>query len=185
MEKFNALNDEGLPIPFGYGDLFFRQPCEDAERLVIGPSADHVALIASLAQGFRTQSFSVLYVLLVSHAGHVPGRYQSPPFESFAALEQFLHGFRSFFEGDGRHHLSVAGSGEDLLVYDQHNVIFAYGRLEEFQRRIEARGFREQRFWFPAPHAHTYPAENAEQERELMAYLAWEWSPLQRADEWK
>ncbi|MFT5152589.1 MAG: hypothetical protein ACI841_002588 [Planctomycetota bacterium] len=184
--KFSALNDEGIPIPFEYGDLFFRQPCDGSERIVIGPTTDQIRLIRLLASHFTAESFWTLYVLLVSHGENLLGRYESPPIGQAADLATFLDTFGSFFEDDGRHHLWVAStSSPDLLVYDQHNVIFVYGDLDKFESVLLDGGFREQKFWFPTPHAHQYPAVHAETESKLLGHFDWKWSPLQKGDEWE
>jgi hypothetical protein len=63
-------------------------------------------------------------------------------------------------------------------------VIFAYGPLAGFRAILESRGFREQEFWFPAPHAHVYAPENDAEEERLMAEAEWRHSPLQPGDDW-
>ncbi len=182
MAKFSKLDDNDQP--FDYGDVFFREPCGDSERLVIGPSGNHIALLCEFARQFAGDKFSVLYVLLLSHAGNRPGRYESPVFETYSDLELFLWTFQTFFEQDGRHHVWVASaSSSDLLVYDQHNVMFAYGELDKFERELRELGFREQEFSFPVPHVHGYPPANANTEQELLSSLSWKWSPLREGDE--
>jgi hypothetical protein len=150
-EKFGCLESDEF-IPHEYGDEYFEQPCGDRHRLVVGPSGDHVDLLIELAGELQGSPWFVLYVLLVPRQGNrQQGRYQSEPFESMAALASFLQSFRAFFEGDGRHHVWVgSGANDGLLVYDQHNVIFAYGPLDRFKAVLHARGFRESEFWFPA-----------------------------------
>ena len=63
--------------------------------------------------------------------------------------------------------ISAADGDHGLLVYDQHNVIFAYGPLDDFKLILESRGFHEAEFWFPAPHAHSYLPENDDEEERL------------------
>jgi hypothetical protein len=173
--------------PHAYGNLYFEQPMEHGRRLVIGPSEDHVDLLIELAAEFQGNPWFVLYVLLIPRQGNrAPGRYQSEPFESHAALASFLQSFRAFFEGDGRHHVWVGSAANDgLLVYDQHNVIFAYGPLDRFKAMLQARGFRDCQFWFPCPHAHGYMPENDAEEERLMAEVGWKQFPLQPGDEWE
>jgi len=72
----------------------------------------------------------------------------------------------------------------DLLVYDQHNVIFAYGEIDRFQGVLKNRGYVEREFWFPTPHSYSFPPANTKYEDELMAYFPWRHSPLQPGDEW-
>ena len=185
--KFCHLDERGEHVPHDYGDVYFEEPCGPATRLVIGPSAGHVDLMTELAAELEGHPWFVLYVLLVPRlAKREPGRYQSEPFESHAALSAFLAAFRSFFEGDGRHHVWVGSAPNDgVLVYDQHNVIFAYGPLDRFRAILASRGFREQAFWFPAPHVHTFVPEHDAEEDRLMSKIGWRHYPLQPGDEWE
>lgn len=183
--KFCRVTDAGEHVPHDYGDRYFRQPCGDSQRLVIGPSTDQTDCLAELAAEFECSAYYVLYVLLLSHSNRQPGRYASPPFESIYDLRVFLSKFGDFFETDGRHHVWIAAADSpDLLVYDQHNVIFAYGGIDRFEGILNDRGFVVEEFWFPVPHSHSYPPEHASDEDELMAYCPWQHSPLQPGDEW-
>ncbi|MCP4542989.1 MAG: hypothetical protein GY832_38215, partial [Chloroflexi bacterium] len=151
----------------------------------IGPTSGQIALLCDLASVFPERKYYFLYVLLLSHADNRKGRYQSPPIESYQDLELFLWTFQTFFEQDGRHHIWVASvASDDLLVYDQHNVIFAYGNIDGFEERLRELGYEEKEFWFPVPHAHTYPAANVHQEQGVLEYYDWHWSELQEGDEW-
>lgn len=173
-------------VPHDYGNVFFEEPCGESTRLVIGPSTDQVDLLMDLAAELQGNPWYVLYVLLVPRQGNrKSGRYQSQPFASHAQLSAFLAAFRGYFEGDGRHHVWVGSAANDgFLVYDQHNVVFAYGPIDRFREILESRGFYEREFWFPSPHAHSYAPEHDGEEERLMAEIAWEHSPLQPGDEW-
>lgn len=184
--KFCRL-EGGRQVRHRYGDVYLEEPCADSTRLVIGPSRGHVGLLINLSAELRGQPWYVLYVLLVPRLQkRQPGRYQSPPFDSHAELAKFLRSFRGFFEGDGRHHLWVGSSANDgLLVYDQHDVIFAYGPIERFRAVLDGLGYRCSKFWFPAPHTHSYFPENDEEEDRLMSKVDWTYFPLRPGDEWE
>jgi len=183
--KFCRL-EGGDQVPHDYGNVYLEEPSGASTRLVIGPSAGHVELMTELAAELRGEPWFVLYVLLVPRLGNrEPGRYQSEPFGTHVELAAFLSAFRGFFEDDGRHHVWVGSAANDgVLVYDQHNVIFAYGPIERFRAILDARGFRERSFWFPAPHVHSYSPENDAEEERLMAEAEWTYSPLRPGDEW-
>ena len=183
--KFCHL-ERGEHIPHDYGNVYFEQPCGPSKRLVIGPSSNHIELMTELSAELSGCPWFVLYILLVPRQGNrEAGRYQSQPFDTHAELSTFLSSFRSYFEGDGRHHVWVGSAANDgLLVYDQHNVIFGYGLLDRFKSLLRSRGFRERDFWFPAPHAHSYAPENDVEEERLMAEVEWKQFPLQPGDEW-
>ena len=183
--KFGTLNSHGDPVTHDYGNIYFRQPCGDGERLVIGPTDKQVKLLDELAAGFPGQRYYILYILLLSHAGRSPGRYQSPLIESHDDLQLFIWTFQNFFEGDGRHHVWIASpDSPNLLVYDQHDVIFAYGDLDIFESILNNHHFENKEFWFPSPHAHGYDPANVNTENELMSYFEWQYFELQSGDEW-
>lgn len=183
--KFGKLSASGRPIPHDYGDVYFRQPCGDSERLVIGPTDKHIQLLDSLAKRFATENYYILYVLLVSHSGRVPGRYQSPIISNHDDLQLFIWTFQTFLEQDGRHHIWVASPDcSDLLIYDQHDVIFAYGNLDSFESVLKQNAFTESEFWFPLNHAHGYDPANANIEDELIGYFDWQYFDLQPGDDW-
>jgi hypothetical protein len=185
MAKFASLDEQGNGVDHDYGNRFFRQPCGNSHRLVIGASRSNVKLLDRLSTTFSSQRFYVLYVLLLSHAGRRPGRYQSPLIESHEDLQLFIWTFQLFFEGDGRHHVWIGSpDSNDLLVYDQHDVIFAYGSLDAFEAILIDEGFSQAEFWFPCPHSHSYDPANVTQEEELLAYWDWVYHPLQDGDEW-
>ena len=182
--KFSILDDQGNPEGFEYPNLFFVEDLAVGKRLTIGAKNKQINLIDRLANGWGSDQFYILYILLISHGGREPGRYQSPIIESFKDLRLFLYTFQEFFEGDGRHHIWVSSSKDDTLVYDQHDVIFAYGDIPEYVEALINDGFTEKEFRFPAPHAHSYPAENVKYEDELFAYWEWKKYPLQEGDEY-
>ncbi len=185
MSKIALLDAEGNAHQYDYGNVYFRQPCGDAERLVIGPTGRQVELIDTLASTFPTERFYILYVLLMSHAGRSPGRYQSPIIESHEQLAQFIRRFQNFFEGDARHQIWIASpDSRSLLVYDQHDIIFAYGQLDRFAAQLDRAGYRRAEFWFPTPHSHRYDPANVNEEDELMGYFDWQYFDLQPGDDW-
>jgi len=128
MAKFTNLDN--AQVDYDYGDRYYREPCGNSERLVIGPSGKHINLIDLLTAKFGSDRFYVLYVLLISHAGYDLARYQSPIIEEREDFRLFIWTFQEFFEGDGRHHIWFKSADtKDLIVYDQHNVLFVYGDL--------------------------------------------------------
>ena len=183
--KFGTLDSHGDLVAHDYGNVYFRQPCGDGERLVIGPTSQHVKLLDELAATFPGQRYGILYVLLLSHAGRTPGRYQSPLIECYDDLQLFIWTFQNFFEGDGRHHVWIASpDSSNLLVYDQHDVIFAYGDLDAFETILNNNHFAKKEFWFPSPHAHGYDPANVNTEDELMRYFEWQYFNLHPSDHW-
>jgi hypothetical protein len=183
--KFSHIED-GEHISHDYGNIYFEQPCGPTTCLVIGPSQGHVDLMIEMVAELLGDPWLVLYVLLVPRRGNrESGRYQSQPFETHAELAAFLSAFRSFFEDDGRHQVWVGSAvNHGVLAYDQHDVIFAYGPLDRFIAILKSRGFGENKFWFPAPHTHSFAEEYDAEEERLMNEIEWQYSPLQAGDEW-
>jgi len=183
--KLTSLRDGNEFVDHDYGDIFFRQPMSTGERLVIGPSREHVKIMLSLAQSWPTQEFYVLYVLLASHSGADTGRYESPLLESFKELDAFFHTYKSFFESDGRHHIWIgSATNEGLIIFDQHNVIFAYGDLTRYEHTLIDYGLSQHEFWFPSPHGHGFPPANVHLEEKVLRHFSWRYSPLQDGDEY-
>jgi hypothetical protein len=152
---------------------------------VVAPSrGQHVDALLDLARCLR-EPFGVLYVLLLSRTGeHVPGRYQSDVPASRAEVELFVHRFRDYLEGDGRHHLWLMSlPDEATLVYDNHDLLYGYGPLVRYQAALSDRGFSEGSTAIPAPHQHRYNEEYDGAERDLMAYWDWRRFPLQPDDD--
>ena len=178
---------DGIDVPEDYGNIFFEEPSGNHRRLTIGPSAGHTKLLLELAALFPGPPWCLLYVLVMPRKRHrEPGRYQSQFFDSLEELGSFIAEFEEFFDSDGRHHVWIGNPKSDaLVVYDQHNVIFAYGPLERFRALLMDRGFEERSFWFSNPHSHHYWPENDEAEERLMAKTDWQFFPLSGNDEWK
>lgn len=99
-------------------------------------------------------------------------------------LEDFVLTFSDLLEGDGRHHFWIgAVDNSGLLVYDNHNVIYAYGPLEKFQEILLESAFSSAgAVTFPDPHIHRYNAPLDQRVDELMSYWPWKKFPLQEND---
>ena len=183
MYKFGGVDDE-VEREYLYDHVWELDSTTDADRLVIAPKYGHVELLQELTAEW-TGSFGLLYVLLMPRTNNVAGRYQSPEPMDREGINTFLETFVSFLETDGRHHLWIGSSDDDgTLVYDQHNVIFAYGDLAHYKTVLAEHGLREGATRFPFPHSHKFHQENDAQEQKLVDYCAWLWSELQDGDEY-
>ncbi|OON67426.1 hypothetical protein [Hymenobacter sp. CRA2] len=183
LPKFTAFDAASNEVAHDYGRVFEHERFEQFERLKIGASSAAIGLLRQLSECLPAPYFC-LYVLVVSREGEEQGRYQSPPLETTAELTDFLQEFAPLLTTDGRHHLWAGATDKSgLLIYDRHNVIYAYGPLEAYKTALEALSYREQAFGFPVPHAHHFHAENDEQVRRLLAHWDWQWFPLAPSDE--
>jgi hypothetical protein len=169
---------------YDYPDVYAFEQTSGPTRLVIAPSANQVSILIDLLQ-LMSEPVGILYVLAVPRGGSEAGRYQTASPVSKAQAEEFLKSFKEYFEYDGRHDIWVASmSGSDQLVYDRHNVIYAYGPLPEFETVLLARGLgKVEVVRFPSPHTHNYHAAFDQDERNLLRRWRWKRSPLRESDE--
>lgn len=182
MHKLGVIRDS-QDEPHAHADTWDLQETVGPRRLVIAPSGGHVALMLELA-GCLKGPFWLLYVLLVSRRGRDPGRYQRPFPAEPAALRSILEEFRDFLELDGRHHLWIlSAAGKGTLVYDHHNLLYAYGPLEGYEEVLLRRGFRRDPVSIPAPHTHNYHPEFDDDEDRLLRRWDWKRTPLQDGDD--
>jgi hypothetical protein len=182
--KFGYLDESGQELPYSYADEWAAEKTTGPTRLIIAPALGHIELVRHLT-GFMLEPFQVLYVLLAPRTENSPGRYQIPAPLTRQDLNSFLARYRDFFERDGRHHLWV-GSARDsaLLVYDHHNVIYAYGTEGQFEAELTSRDFRQAgRIDYPSPHTHRYNEEFDSEERSVIEHYEWKQSPLQDSDD--
>jgi hypothetical protein len=153
-------------------------------RLVIACSQEQTNVLAALLRAMAGP-FWVLYVLVVSRGRGEQGRYQSSESQPGSAVDTFVKQFSTLLEKDGRHNLWVASeSGSEMLVYDRHNVIYAYGPLAAFKQILAEIGLKEVPVVrFPSPHSHHYHQGLDTEEDRLLSYWAWRRTPLKESDE--
>lgn len=180
LVKFSS--GEGLAgQEYDYGNVFAVGEAGAVTRLAIGPSTDQIALMLRLAEAWGGDYY-LLYILLLSRGEKEDGRYQSPLL-SFEQVSRFCSIFSDFIETDGRHHFWIASiDRRGLLVYDQHNIIWAYGDLETYTRILTESGFKPGVVDVPFPHSHHFHVENDDCVRQVLDNRAWQHSPLQPGD---
>lgn len=182
LAKFSGP-DLDSSIEFTHPNIWQREEHSGWSRLLIGAREREIPLILDLCRDFAGP-FGVLYVLIASRLGHGDGRYQNPEPIDYDDLELFLYTFQEFFERDGRHHLWVMSTGgEGQFIFDNHNMIYAYGDLDRYESKLRSRGFTQGSVAIPAPHSHHYHAEFDRSEDELMAYWDWKKFPLEPDDD--
>lgn len=169
-------------VPHLYSNHWTIQQTTGPARLIIGPRSDHIKLMLALSR-VLAEPFGVLYVLLITRRGHTPARYQSPHPLARRDLEQFFQNFSYYFEGDGRHHIWLRSFPDDsTIVYDQHNVIYVYGELRQFEDILGKEGLQRGEVSFPSPHSHYYNDEFDNEEERILKYWDWRQSPLMDND---
>jgi hypothetical protein len=184
MYKFGVVTASGEDVPYEYGDIWAREKTSGPDRLVIAPRSNQTDMLYKLAECFD-EPFLLLYVLVVPRTEHEPGRYQSDYSFTYTQLSQFLSTYAEFLEKDARHNLWIRPeSGDGLLVYDRHNVIYAYGPLDLLISKIQSIGFTEENeIHFGFPHAHHYNSEFDSIQARILTDEQWTVSPLRPGDE--
>jgi len=148
------------------------EPAGHVQRLVVAPARDFLDLFLDLADCINPP-YSLLYVLSVPRASD-PGRYRLDGSLDSQALREFVEPYRDFFQGDARHHLWICSQDSSAtLVYDKHDLIYAYGPLVKFVEVLGRHGLEEGEFELPFPHYHNYFAEFDAKEREIIASHSW------------
>jgi hypothetical protein len=183
LNKFESQVGEEW-VPHRYPKTFVREKTTGAVRLKIAAS-DHGAQLLLQLASVLDGPFTPLYVLLVPRGGGTEGRFQGPWMDR-TELHDFIQRFGPFFEQDGRHHIWLFSDKEKAtIVYDQHDVIFAYGPTDSYVRLLESMGYSEgENLAFPAPHGHCYHPAFDEEERALTSSADWRHTPLRQGDEW-
>lgn len=182
MYKFGTLIGDNA-IEFQYDNLFEVQKHPNgATQLAIGAKEKQVQLMLDIARTWPGP-FGVLYVLVVPHSDWEPGRYQISAPCDFTDLEKFAKTFEDYFEGDGRHHVWFADTLTGAqLVYDRHNIVYAYGNLAPIVSFLKDRGLEKGQALIPSPHIHQYNEEFDESESAIMGYWDWLYFPLEEED---
>lgn len=177
------IGDLDNQVELCWDNFFQKEEYPNFSRLVIGCKSQEIPLILQFCKGMEGP-FGILHVLLVSRIGKDSGRYQSPYPMSYDELELFLYEHQEYFERDGRQHLWVSSvSGEGQFIFDNHNYIYAYGKIDSFLTVLQANGFIEGEVNIPAPHCHNYHVEFDNEEESVNNAFEWVYSPLQEGDD--
>jgi hypothetical protein len=181
--KFGYVDETGAELPYQHKNIWAREKTSGPDRLAIAPSSGQVEVLLKLA-AVMLDPYFLLYVLHTPRSERAAGRYQSPEPVSHDQLILFLRQFRDFLEGDGRHGLWIGSSDKSsLLVYDRHQILFAYSALDTFQSVLDENGLKEtDRVRLPDPHVHRYNQEFDLQAEALMNLWSWKQFPLQDSD---
>lgn len=169
-------------MPHRYGGSFTEEVVGQRTRLVVYPSGSAASIVRGLAGELASPLF-VLWILHTSRTGLELGRYQSPALTVDAAQE-LLDAFGDFFDHDARSDVWFhSADSQATIVWERHDLIYAYGPVDAFRRVLEAEGLTEGQDRIPSPHAHDYHAEFDGAERALAGRFEWTVSELRPEDE--
>jgi len=173
----------GEDVAFHYEPSYARQVVGGVERLVIAAGAAPVALLRELLP-LLPEPLWVLYVLITPRSDAPAGRYQSAKPHTREEALALLEHFENYLANDGRHNLWLAAPPAGQLVFDRHEVIYAYGPITEIVARLKEKGFAEvEMIRVPVPHSHHFHEELDGDEHELLAHWEWLHSELQETDD--
>jgi hypothetical protein len=174
---------EGEDVAWSYEPSYARQVVGGVERLVIAPGAAPVELLRELL-ALLPEPLWVLYVLVTPRSDVPAGRYQSATPHARAEVLALLDRFGNFLTSDGRHNLWLAAPPAGQLVFDRHEVIYAYGPIAEFMARLQGKAFAElNMIRVPVPHSHHFHEELDADEKAMLAHWEWVQSELQQTDD--
>ena len=127
--------------------------------------------------------YYLLYILHTPRGEGLAGRYQSPALDD-GQLKQFFATFGDFLLSDARFDLWLHSAPENAtLVWDRHNLLYAYGPLERIADVLKNNGYKPGQPEVSVPHSHRYRSEFDEDAKRLLKHFIWVYSPLQPEDE--
>ncbi|MCW5821286.1 MAG: hypothetical protein KIT34_00695 [Cyanobacteria bacterium TGS_CYA1] len=142
-------------------------------RVVFATKDGYINLIKECLR-IMPEPFHVMYVLIRPMQGIPGGRYLSDEPFSRKEMDLFLNEYGSFFENDGRHHVYfISDDPETFLVYDHHNMIYAYGQQENFLNLLRNKNYSEEEPEVKNPHYHGFNHNHVVDERNLIASRDW------------
>jgi hypothetical protein len=168
---------------YSHKPVFERQPLSDGSaRLLFGIPSGDLTVVRALLRCMEAP-FWLLYVLKVPHGEQKAGRYESP-LMVWRELDAFLDEFGAFLVADARFDLWISSpSSDSRIVWDEHNLGYAYGPLDSFESTIKGLGFTTGRPRIPVPHSHKFHPRFDPEAEALLAHVAWRHSPPRPEDE--
>jgi hypothetical protein len=171
----------GSWVEYSHPPVFERPAANESARLAIGVPNGDADVLRTLV-GCAEPPYHILYVLVVPRGEGNPGRYQSPLLEH-QEVDAFLGRYADFFRADGRAHLWLySPSSKATLVWDRHNILYAYGPLPCFEEKLGSLGFHPGALKIPAPHEHHYRKECDADGASILGRFEWRYSELRPED---
>jgi hypothetical protein len=180
MNKIEIL-DNGDWIVYNHHRIFSLEQTHGPERLQIGIPHESIDTIFALLK-LMPEPLLLLYVLHTPR-GAEPGRYQSPDL-SHLQVKAFFDDFGDFLQQDSRHDLWIYSPGaKATLVWDRHNILYAYGPINSFVSTLERTGYTTGFPSIPYLHRHCYHPDFDQQQYALLNAFDWYRTELRPEDE--
>ena len=182
MHKLDYLSGTEW-IEHSFAPQFTRAEMQDgSSRIVAGVPHGDTDIFERLVSSLKPPYF-LLYILHTPRGEGEAGRYQSPTL-SLEQLHSFILKFKPFLSGDGRFDIWAHSPSENAtVIWDRHNMLYAYGPMEKFSKVLRSLGFDAGKPEIPGPHAHNYRKELDSYANEMLTIFDWSWSPLHDEDE--
>ena len=171
--KFASRITGELWLGHDYGKVYaIEETASGQRRLRIAVSDGGSQILRALSRSLK-EPFFLLYVLVIFRGGGERGRYQSHEL-SHDEREAMFARFSEFWDSDGRNSVWLRSQTDDAtLVYDRHNLIYAYGALDRFELILETLGYAATpTVPLTFEHQHCYYAEFDHLEQELTTTFA-------------
>lgn len=166
---------------FRHGNRFARSIAPSGmDCLQIG-AAEPFELLLDLGHRYLRPPLGILIVLHTPRT-EAEGRYERNGLD-WRETDEFLLRFRGLFERDARADLWVRSAADDaMLVYEKHDLVYAYGHNAEIESDLRARSFLQGEPEIPLPHTHHYHAEFDLDVAAMLGLYEWKRSPLRPGD---
>ena len=168
-------------ITFGL-NKYEEQNSSEYQRMAINAPEDAILHILNIIKT-TTPPYMVLYVLSTPRINK-EGRYEISTPLNFDELKTMLVEYKEFFENDSRHELWLGSlNGGELLVYDNHDVIYAYNFEKSLVEYLIDNSFIKEKIEIPYPHTHNYYPQLDIYEEKLIKEYKWKRFDLKDEDE--
>lgn len=169
-------------VEHSFAPVFERKPTSNGERLIVGVPAGDVRIFERLAREL-TAPYFLLYVLHTPRGEAEPGRYQSPEVDA-QTLKAFLQRFSRFLSSDARFDIWIYSLADKAtVVWDRHNIIYAYGPLDRYEAVLRELGFGLGEAAASFEHTHHYRSEFDDDAKAVIEAFTWSQQALRPEDE--
>jgi hypothetical protein len=167
MQKLSFL-DEDEWKEYSYALTYTISGNQDKCRIIAGVSDEKIEVFERLATCLQPPYF-LLYVLHTPRVEGKEGRYQSPAI-SVKDFSLFMAHFGNYLKSDGRFDIWIHSPSDNAtVVWDRHNLIFAYGPIKQYEHELHSLGYTEGTCEVPGPHQHHYRQECDKDALELLS----------------
>ena len=169
-------------VEHSHAPVFERSAPGTTPRLVVGVPAGDPLVFERLVM-HCAPPYQLLYVLHTPRGEGAAGRYTSPEIDR-PGFRSFMDTFGEFIQRDARCDVwAHSASDRATIVWDRHQLIHAYGPLEQHETVLRTLGFQPGSPSIPSPHAHHYHAGSDAVAAQVLQAFDWSFSPLQPEDE--